>query len=63
MDTGPAGAAIDTSQIALDLSRPAMMADMVGIGGKHQVLIENIEVIKLGGMSVKDFPVEIIPIL
>ena len=58
VDTGSAGTAIDTSQLSLDLSRAGTVADMVGIGGSHQVLIQTVELVSLDGVIVKDFPVE-----
>ena len=58
VDTGSAGTAIDTSQLSLDLARQSVLADMVGIGGTHQVLIQNVESVSLDGMTIKDFPIE-----
>ena len=31
---------------------------MVGIGGTHQVLIQNVESVSLNGVAIKDFPIE-----
>ena len=58
VDTGSAGTAIDTTQLSLDLARPGILADMVGIGGTHQVLIQNVESVSLDGATIKDFPIE-----
>ena len=58
VDTGSAGTAIDTTQISLDLARQSVLADMVGIGGTHQVLIQNVESVSLDGKAIKNFPIE-----
>lgn len=58
IDTGSAGTAIDTSQILLDLSRPGIVADMVGIGSAHQVLIQNATSVSLVDVVINDFPIE-----
>ncbi len=58
IDTGSAGTAIDSGIFKLDLQRDGIIKDIVGIGGKQQVLVQIVEDISFVGVRVENFPIE-----
>ena len=58
VDTGSAGTAADINRFHIDYQREARICDLVGIGGRQQVIVQEVETVRLGDASCANFPIE-----
>jgi hypothetical protein len=58
VDTGSAGTAANINLFNIDYGRDARIRDLVGIGGKERVIVQQVERIHVGDATCELFPVE-----
>ncbi|MEM9490409.1 MAG: hypothetical protein AAGC55_14780 [Myxococcota bacterium] len=57
-DTGSAGTAANINLFNLDYHRDGRIRDLVGIGGKERVIVQNVERVSVGDSACEQFPIE-----
>ena len=58
IDTGSASSVLDINLFAIDYSRRSEIKNMVGIGGKQEVLIQQVERVEIGRILLNNIEIE-----